>query len=138
MNHSIQEYYKRSHTTPADSTPPGDGFTSSEISAVLKPMSVPFNGTEYVETAIGDLATGLTKVQFSGRVVNWRDVFGKSKRESSARGWHIMLVHGERGVISVRIIVSALQICVQTNKIYLSRCGCISANSPTCSVLASW
>lgn len=105
MNTSIQEFYKRQPPATKDQVGTlGDGFTPDEVAAALNPASLHFDSKDYVPTNIGDLQTGLSKVSFSGRVVNWRDIFGKSKAQASARGWQLVLIHGAGGIISVTIL----------------------------------
>lgn len=107
---SIQSFYKREvaavgeRDAEPDGVVAGDGFTDAEKALALNPLSRPFRPTrEYTPSDIGQLENGPLPVTFSGRVVNFSLIYGRSKSQTSATGWHNMIVKDDTGAICVSI-----------------------------------
>jgi hypothetical protein len=106
--HSIKSFYQPEiptsipEPTPPQPSPPGDGFTESELLAAQDPLTRPWNPTrEYTELTISSLVPGPLPVTFIGRIVYLSTIHGTSQKEKSAAGWHYLLVKDYSGVISV-------------------------------------
>ncbi|KAI1380947.1 hypothetical protein F4677DRAFT_205467 [Hypoxylon crocopeplum] len=102
---SIQSFYSREVPLSSQDTNPdssnlrklGDGFTSSEVEAVLDPLSRPWNPSRHYETcSISILEPGLRNYQISGRLVNF-------SADTQQRGYHFLVVSDGSGVISVKL-----------------------------------
>jgi len=67
----------------------------------------------YEEVSIGQLAPGLRRVSFTGRVVNMGDHSVESKMPQAAKGCLRLLVKGDRAVVlvstSAPIVVGGLR-----------------------------
>lgn len=107
---TIQSFYSREVPLPEDKrqpnksalSTPGDGFTSAEVAAVFDPLQTKFKPTrEYLEMVIAALEAGPKTVMFTGRIVNFSIYVGKSKSQTSAKGWHHLIVKDDTGAICV-------------------------------------
>ncbi|KAI1211503.1 uncharacterized protein F4807DRAFT_472960 [Annulohypoxylon truncatum] len=102
---SIQSFYSRELQPSSQGTSdglsksqkPGDGFTSSEVEAVLDPLSRPWKPSRHYETCpISLLETGPHNYQISGRIVNFADNFRD-------QGFHFLVVTDGSGAIAVKV-----------------------------------
>ncbi|EPE27351.1 Nucleic acid-binding protein [Glarea lozoyensis ATCC 20868] len=90
--------------TSSQPSPPGDGFTESELLAAQDPLTRPWNPTrEYTQLTISSLVPGPLPVTFNGRIVNLSTIRGTSQKEKSAAGWHYLLIKDDSSVISVKL-----------------------------------
>lgn len=113
QNPSIQSFYppatseRSSSSVPPSSSPerPGDGFTSSEIAAVLNPQVdttwVP--SQEYEEVEIGALVPGPHCVTFQGRIANLYEQRSGSKRARGAKGCYKLILKDDTGCVTVSV-----------------------------------
>ncbi|KAI0535413.1 hypothetical protein GGR58DRAFT_529488 [Xylaria digitata] len=78
---SIQSFYSREVVSGGDgSSSPlkaGDGFTSSEVEAVINPLARPFQPSRHYDACpIAELETGLHNYEITGRLVNFSSTGG--------------------------------------------------------------
>ncbi|KAI1812460.1 hypothetical protein GGS20DRAFT_21701 [Poronia punctata] len=103
---SIQSFYSREVTSSGLCNGTGlrttcDGFTSSEIEVVTKPLSRPFRPTRNYEVCnIGDLETGPHDYVVTGRLVNFSSTGGSHKNPGD---YHFLLVSDASGVLAVKL-----------------------------------
>lgn len=96
---SIQSFFSREvalEGEDASSSPtnPGDGFTSSEVEAVVHPSSRPFRPSRQYDTCpIAELYTGMHNYRITGRLVNF----------SSATGYYFLVLSDGTAAIAVSL-----------------------------------
>ncbi|RDW82910.1 hypothetical protein BP5796_04401 [Coleophoma crateriformis] len=120
---SIQSFYKREVPVPVPKSTTattgqghatsstvklGDGYTEDEVAEALDPLARKWNPSrEYEERGINELTTGPKAVTFLGRIVNFNTVYGSSRKQPKASGWHYMLIKDDEACISVKLYFAA-------------------------------
>ncbi|KAI0134444.1 hypothetical protein BJ170DRAFT_717027 [Xylariales sp. AK1849] len=106
----LSSYQKEVVPTPSpdDSTfqAAGDGFTSSEVSATLHPLSCPWTPPrEYEKCPIILLQTGPGNYQITGRIVNFSMSVGRGTGSSQrpSEGQCLLVVSDGTGAIAVKL-----------------------------------
>src|SRR4051794_34737840 len=96
---SVQSFFQRElcpHQAPPrnpDLSEPSDGFTAEEVERAVDPLNSQFHPIrEYVTCDIGSLTPGPKTVTFMGRLVNLATMYGSSKSQAVAKGWHHLIV----------------------------------------------
>jgi hypothetical protein len=105
---SIESFFHRTSppTTIRPSSPkakPGDGFTDAELDAVLHP-EIDTSWTpaqEYHEFDIIDLEPGPRCITVHGRIANFYDHTGSSRKPKSARGSIKLILKDDTGALTV-------------------------------------
>ncbi|KAH0559786.1 hypothetical protein GP486_003702 [Trichoglossum hirsutum] len=103
---SIQSFFQPDGSMARKTEPlrPGDGFTTEEVDAVLRPTSLPWKPQqEYTEQNIGDLLPGPGRVTLTGRVVNLFEVQTPSKAPRAAKGFIKLILRDDTGALVVRL-----------------------------------
>lgn len=108
---SIQSFYSRE--VPSDggarnsSTPTkaGDGFTPSEVDAVVKPLSRSFEPSRHYDVCpIAELQTGPHNYKITGRLVNFSSTGGPHRTSTNAGGYHFLVICDGTAAIAVSSI----------------------------------
>jgi hypothetical protein len=107
---SIQSFYQREviQGTVAESSEShaGDGFTSSEVSAALHPLSSPWvPSREYEKSDILLLQAGPRNYEIMGRIVNFATAGRRGQSEVSPEGQRLLVVSDGTGAIAVSDVV---------------------------------
>ncbi|KAI1122165.1 hypothetical protein F5Y10DRAFT_287479 [Nemania abortiva] len=101
---SIQSFYSRevasdgvNDSSPTTRASAGDGFTSSEVEAVINPLARPFNPSrQYDVCCIAELQTGPHNYKLTGRLVN----FSTTGR---AEGYYFLVICDGTAAIAVKL-----------------------------------
>ncbi|KAI0965466.1 hypothetical protein F4678DRAFT_467493 [Xylaria arbuscula] len=110
---SIQSFYSREVTSEEGGTSSsyskiGDGFTSSEVEAVTKPLSRPLRPSRQYDTyPIAELQTGIHNYQFSGRLVNFSTTTGSHETKDGAGGYYFLVVSDGTAAIAIKLYCSS-------------------------------
>ena len=83
----------------------GDGFTSDEVDAVLRPsVNMPWTPAQpYDEFDIASLALGPRRVVFRGRIANLYNQVNLSKKPRAAKGCFKLVVKDDTGALTVSL-----------------------------------
>ncbi|KAI1108223.1 hypothetical protein F5Y14DRAFT_459937 [Nemania sp. NC0429] len=107
---SIQTFYSRE--VPSDgagrdssaTTKAGDGFTSSEVEAVVRPLSRSFEPSRHYDVCcISELQTGPHSYKISGRLVNFSSTGGPHRTSTNAGGYHFLVICDGTAAIAVKL-----------------------------------
>ncbi|KAI1186563.1 hypothetical protein F5B17DRAFT_440965 [Nemania serpens] len=110
---SIQSFYSRE--VPSDggarnsSTPTkaGDGFTPSEVDAVVKPLSRSFEPSRHYDVCpIAELQTGPHNYKITGRLVNFSSTGGPHRTSTNAGGYHFLVICDGTAAIAIKLYCS--------------------------------
>ncbi|KAH8808026.1 hypothetical protein F5884DRAFT_881648 [Xylogone sp. PMI_703] len=104
---SIQSFYRReppkSNLHP-NSSSPSLGLNTENKSTPSKLSSQNWNPDQQSNVLnIGDLIPGPKAVAFRGRIVNYRTIYGKTRKQPKASGWQYLVVKDDTGAISVKL-----------------------------------
>ncbi|KAI0156781.1 hypothetical protein GGR57DRAFT_462339 [Xylariaceae sp. FL1272] len=108
---SIQSFYSR-EIPPSDrddkessnSTTAGDGFTSSEVQAVISPLSrsfVPMR--EYEKCPIVELHSGIYNYEITGRLINYSSSGGPQHVPPSAGEYFFLVISDGTGALAIKL-----------------------------------
>ncbi|KAI0407701.1 hypothetical protein F4802DRAFT_523462 [Xylaria palmicola] len=109
---SIQSFYSREITSDngnGTSTPTkaGDGFTSSEVEAVTRPLSRPFRPSRHYDAcSIVELQTGPHDYKITGRLVNFSSAGGPHRTPPSAGGYYFLVLCDGTAAIAIKLYCS--------------------------------
>ncbi|KAH0545129.1 hypothetical protein FGG08_000741 [Glutinoglossum americanum] len=143
---SIQSFFQPDGTKArkADVSKSGDGFTTEEVDAVLRPVNRPWiPRQEYVEQNIGDLMPGPGRVTFTGRVANLFEMQTPSKRPRAANGFVKVILKDDTGALIVRLWFAndAYQLCLgdlcTIHATYIAHSDIISPTTSVASLMVS-
>ncbi|KAI1200312.1 hypothetical protein F5X97DRAFT_340909 [Nemania serpens] len=111
---SIQSFYSREvppdggghgSSTPAET---GDGFTSSEVDAVVRPLSRSFEPSRHYDVcAIAELQTGPYSYKITGRLVNFSSTGGLHRTSTNAGGYHFLVICDGTAAIAIKLYCSS-------------------------------
>ncbi|KAI8633897.1 hypothetical protein F5Y19DRAFT_462135 [Xylariaceae sp. FL1651] len=106
---SIQSFYSREVPSDGgnDSSSPtkaGDGFTSSEVQAVMNPLSRPFRPSRpYDRCPIAELQTGPHNYEITGRLGNFSSNGGLQRTPTSTEGCYFLVISDASGAITIKL-----------------------------------
>ncbi|KAI8948458.1 hypothetical protein F4801DRAFT_604425 [Xylaria longipes] len=110
---SIQSFYSREVASEGgndSSHPPkvGDGFTPSEIEAVTKPLSRPFQPSRHYDVcSIAELQTGPYNYKIDGRLVNFSSTGGPHRTPTSVptsvEGYYFLVICDGTAAIAIKL-----------------------------------
>ncbi|KAJ8128998.1 hypothetical protein O1611_g4631 [Lasiodiplodia mahajangana] len=110
---SIQSFYSREIASNAgnDSSnfaTAGDGFTPSEVKAVINPLARPFQPSRrYDVCPIIDIQTGPHNYKITGRLVNFSTTGGSYTTPSGAEGYYFLVICDGTAAIAIKLYCSA-------------------------------
>ncbi|TGJ79602.1 hypothetical protein E0Z10_g9171 [Xylaria hypoxylon] len=110
---SIQSFYSRevvSEEGQGSSSPvkAGDGFTASEVDAVINPLARPFRPSRHYEICpIAELQTGPHNYQITGRLVNFSSSGGPHGTPVSAGGDFFLVISDGTAAIAIKLYCNA-------------------------------
>jgi hypothetical protein len=106
---SIQSFYAREvpsegANNSSDLIKAGDGFTSSEVEAVMNPLSRLFRPSRsYDVCSIAEIQTGPHNYEITGRLVNFSSTGGPHKISPSEEGYYFLIISDGTAAIAVSL-----------------------------------
>ncbi|KAI1176564.1 hypothetical protein F4777DRAFT_587821 [Nemania sp. FL0916] len=106
---SIQSFYSRE--VPSDGigdlfspTEAGDGFTSSEVEALVNPLSREFRPSRHYDACpIADIQTGPHDYIITGRMVNFSMSGGPHRLSANASGYYFLVISDGTAAIAIKL-----------------------------------
>ncbi|KAI1432096.1 hypothetical protein GGR50DRAFT_627417 [Xylaria sp. CBS 124048] len=110
---SIQSFYSREVLADggddsAHLVETGDGFTSSEVQAVVNPLSRPFRPSRHYDVCpIIEIQTGPHDYEITGRLVNFSSTGGPHRIPPSAGGYYFLVLCDGTAAIAIKLYCNA-------------------------------
>ncbi|KAI3326527.1 hypothetical protein HD806DRAFT_409904 [Xylariaceae sp. AK1471] len=117
---SIQSFYStevpsEGANESSDPTKTGDGFTSSEVEAVMNPLSCPFRPSRnYDVRSIAELQPGPRNYEITGRVVK---TSGPHRKPQSERGYYFLVICDSTAAIAVSLSLTKLHLTPRASRL---------------------